>query len=302
MNALIYLTPILAVWATKADRINLTDFGQVVQFSEPGNNIPKAAPLDRGTDGWEAYRAKDGQYMIGVEWDEPRDVAEANIEFRHAIANREKIKVQYYQYHKPDSGKSDEGNWTTAKVAEWWAGDRDISFTFTPLSEERPDQKGSDVTYRRTSRIRFVLGKDDLPPVRYIRVYGPNKSAEATFEVQIPADRLKPPFQVSVVNGNLIEVDEAEKRTTTRSVKFESAPLTLRISYAKGDAETPTRTQVTIGGEGDTLEPVMFSPVDVVAKGKLALDKGVVIKYRKADSPATNPTTSGTNRNRQGAE
>ena len=290
MNALFILMSMVAVGGTKTERVNLVDSGRVVQFSAKDNEIPEATPMERGLDGWTAYRGEDGQFMVGVAWEAPRDVAEVNIEFRHAIAHREKIKVQYFQYHE-SGGKADQGRWVTAKIAEWWAGDRDVSFTFAPVSGRPPTTRGSRVTSLTTLRLRFVLGEDELPPIRYIRAYGPNPSAEGVFEIDFPEkDRPAPPLQVSVSNGHLVKKDDDGKRTTTQSVQLDSRPFTVRVNYVLSDDESSTRTRVAVRGETDTQDLVTFFPAEVAGTGRITLGNHITIRYQKSDTPTTSPT------------
>ncbi len=305
MSASFFLVVFVAVSGGKTERINLVDFGRVVRFEGDSAEKLEVRALERGPDGWEAWLGEDDQYMIGVEWDEPHDIAEVNIEFRHAIAGREQIRVQYWQDHWPvrDRGGWAElddpfhGKWATAKVAEWWAGDRDISFTFTPFKEEQPGKGAFQVRFRRTYRLRFLLGKQELPPVRYIRAYGRNESAEATFDVALgtpsatmrsgPGTRvpgsdspLKPPLNVAVVNGYVVEQEDG-KRTTTQSSAVTKEPISLKVVYATGDLDTPTRTIVTLRDNGKPAKGVSFLPIEAVKEGVIRVPSlGVTVEHR----------------------
>lgn len=253
------------------DRINLAQYARIVEYSGDSPETIGAAELERGADGWEAWRGADGDYRIGIEWDEPRDITEVNIEFRHAIANREKIRVQYWQNHWPSSesggwAKLDDpfhGRWVTAK-GEWWAGDRDVSIAFAPYSEEKGDAKQAPFTYRRTYRLQFLLGKDDLPPVRYLRAYGPSAAAEATFDFRFTDQSdLKPPLSLSALNGDLF--DEENKPADSRPAMKE--PVSIRVRYARDDIETANRTIVTLRQADRPSVGMSFLPAEVVAYG-----------------------------------
>lgn len=264
-------------------RINLVDFGQVVRFAGLKEGRPEGRPIERGPDGWEAWKSDDCQYMIGVEWDEPRELAEVNIEFRHAIANREKIEVQYWAEtrSKTQPADSDErgGRWVTAQIADWWAGDRDVSFSFKPASQDEPGSGAPNVTWRRTRHLRFLLGKSDLPPVRYIRSYGPAKSAQGTFAIRLEAGSdLRSPIDVDVVNGYLLE----DGNTSAQSTQVNS-PAELRIRYAPGATGDPNRTRVTLSNGGEPSGT--FLPIQVVKQGTARLERiGVVVEYKRASS------------------
>ncbi len=103
--------------------------GRLAEFGGGGVAASHArTPADeliRGADGWSAVRGDGGQYTIGVEWDTPRELSEVNIEFRHAIANREEIKVQYWKAERTSTrggGKPGEerlaGRWMTPNT-DW---------------------------------------------------------------------------------------------------------------------------------------------------------------------------------------
>src|SRR5690606_6130302 len=106
----------------------------------------------------------------------------------------------------PDSPAQDavrkpaEGRWMTPKT-EWWAGDRDVSFSFLTEDHETAGKNEPGKTTRRTTRLRFICGREDLPPVRYLRAYGVERAAMDTFDLRLAeAKTLVPPIAVSTVN------------------------------------------------------------------------------------------------------
>lgn len=274
----------------KVERINLVDSGRVVKYE--GHSGP-SRELDRGLDGWEAWVGDDRQYMIGIEWDTPRELREVNIEFRHAIANREQIRVQYWVPEGGDAAtreaKELKGRWVTAK-AEWWAGDRDVTFAFVPLKEEQSDSK-SDSTTRRTRRLRFVLGRDELPPVRYLRAFGPGKPVEGTFDLLIDkSSAFQPPLSASVFNGDLIE-NEDGKPTAVRSTSVSAKSPAIVVRYTRDDTGSGNRTEVTL--KPSILDQtVTFVPAEAAQKGEVVIPSiGVTIRHRggPTSQPATQP-------------
>lgn len=283
---ILFILAALMAGAERNDgRIDLAEFGQVVQYNEDASKTLQPIPLERGLDGWEAWKGPDGQYMVALEFDQPRDLAEVSIEFRHAIADRHLIKMQYFKQNWPDNqnGKPDAGNdpsegeWVTAAM-EWWAGDRDVNFAFLPYSQERPGPNAPDVRYRRTSRIRFLLGERDLPPVRYIHAYGPNPPAEGAFELQFEEQSaIYLPLEATVENGYLLE---GGKRTPVLETTLYKTPAILRIRYAWGDTTTSTRTIITlrnVDGEKETS----FSPAEAARQGSLRIaSTGVTVVFR----------------------
>jgi hypothetical protein len=285
VNALIVLAAVMAMNTTD-DRIDLAEFARVVQYSGDKPENIEARELERGVDGWSAWLGPDGQYMIGVEWDEPRDLAEVNIEFRHAVANRDQIKVQYWQNHWPSDGKGGwaplddpfHGKWVTAK-ADWWAGDRDVSFAFVPYDQEQPGQNAPNVRYRRTYRLRFLCGKGEPPPVRYLRAYGPAGPREEVFDIRLdPGSRLAAPLAISVVNGYVLSEDG---QATMLTARLSTSPAHLQVRFADGDLDTKTRTILTVRDSRDSTEGFSFLPAEAVKYGIIRIPSlGVVIAHR----------------------
>lgn len=280
------LSSVCLAAAPKNPRIDLATFARVVRYEGNSPETLQVRELQRGVDGWTAWKGEDGQYMIGVEWDEPRDLAEVNIEFRHAIADREQIRVQYWRHHWPDIGRGGwaslddpfHGDWQTVKVADWWAGDRDVTFEFAPYKQEQPGDKAPDVRYRRTYRLRFLIGKEEPPPVRYIRAYSPAKHAETTFEVRIDEkSTIQAPVELSVVNGHLLEQPGGEP---VESMEARNAPLRFLVRYAQGDVETQTRTIVTVRDGRAPLRGLSFLPMEAIERGVIRVPAlGVTIAH-----------------------
>lgn len=272
-------------------RINLADFARVVEFTGDSPDVLEARELHRGPDGWAVWTGDGGQAMIGLEWDEPRDIVETNIEFRHAIAERDLIQVQYFARNGPVPLKEGQtaadpphdapihDRWVTPPW-EWWAGDRDVSFAFKSVRQERPDHQVPDVRYRRTRRLRFLCGRrDDLPPVRYLRAFGPSPSVDATFDIRFDRDAdLAPPVLVSVVNGYVIAGDG---KTTMEESRIGADPGEVRLRFAEGDVDSPNRTEVTLRTVREPVVRVSFVPAEVVKRGHLRLtDRGLTIGHR----------------------
>lgn len=269
------------------EAVNLADFARVVEFTGHSPETLQVHELEHASEGWAPWQGDDGQYMIGLEWDEPRDVCLVEIEFRHAISDRDKIQVQYFQNHWPNAetggwAKLDDpfhGKWVTA-MADWWAGDRDVTFAFLPYNQEQPGEKAPDMIYRRTYRLRFLLGKreTELPPVRYFRVYGPRKTLSALFDIRLEArGRLRLPLDVSVVNGDII--DRLIGDTTTQSWVLNREPARLEVNYLE-DLDTPSRTVVTLRSPEHPLVGVSFLPAEVVRNGIVRVPAmGIVVAH-----------------------
>lgn len=286
--ALAIVLTVLAAGAGRDDgRIDLAEFGRVVEYTGDTPETLQVKTLERGIDGWEAWKGPDGQYTIGLEFDEPRDLAEAGVEFRHAIADRQLIQVQYWQDHWPNDKKGGwapvddpfHGKWANTK-GDWWAGDRDVNFGFLPYNQENPRKGAPDFTYRRTYRLRFLLGKrDDIPPVRYIHAYGPNQAVEGDFEIKMEAmSPIRLPLDVSAVNGMLLE---GKNRVPTTALQVDNPPMNVAVRYAQGDLETSTRTIVTLRAGGNELRGMSFLPAEAAKCGTIHVPAmGVTVTHR----------------------
>lgn len=292
-----------SAWATKK-RINLADFGKVVHFPDPAA-LATTSPesLYRGTDGWVAIRDEEGQYTIGIEWDEPRDISEVNIEFRHAIADRKVIKAQYWKEadepatrpvtNESGTDKPVAGQWLTPEV-DWWAGDRDVSFAFEAEDRETAGKKQPGTTFRRTRRLRFLCGKSDQPPVRFLRVYGPGVVTEDTFDIRFDSgSALTLPVNADLTNGFVLTFDGS---TMLASTVLRKAQAFMEIRYFRDDAASPNRTEVWLSPVDKPQQAYRFLPAEVAQRGRLSLPEAGIVIERRGGKPlakaVSQPATS----------
>jgi hypothetical protein len=285
-HATALLVLIFPCWtAASSRRVDLVEFGRVVELpDDPRRPTTAADELSRGQNGWEALRGRDGLFTIGVEWDEPRELAEVNIEFRHAIAQRDQIQVQYWEdlsdgEAEDTADRSVKGRWMRPKT-EWWAGDRDVSFSFLPEDHETAGRGEPGKLTRRTTRLRFICGKEDLPPVRYLRAYGPEPAATDTFDIRFDGSAaLVPPVAVRIVNGFILASDG--RTNMTSAVLREDASSSLHIRYIRTGAESLNRTKLTLGPVENHESQTAIYPADVARLGELRVAQaGVVIERR----------------------
>ncbi len=270
-----------------ARRIDLAEFATAVRFEGESPATITATPLERGVDGWEVYTLPDGTRAIGLEWDGPRDLAEANIEFRHAIAHRDRIRVQYWSAtgEAADAWTEVEdafhGRWVTAR-ADWWAGDRDVSFAFLAGKPDAPATSTDQPLTIRTRRLRFLCGSDDLPPVRYLRAYGPDQPVEARFSIRFGSDtHPRTSLDAAAVNGFLPGRETAALLKTARLTGY---PAELAVLFSP-DENGFSRTVVTLRDGSDRTVGFSFLPAEVRRRGTIrvpALEAVVSI-----DDPST---------------
>jgi hypothetical protein len=259
-------------------RVNLADFGQVVHFEAGGGSQLSAEPLKRGEDGWTAQQLPDGRYAIGLEWDRPRVIRECSIEFRHAIANRHLVTVEYW--HKD--------GWRRTSY-EWWAGDRDVNFRFGPSPLDEPSAS-SPSRCIRTRRLRFLCGPDSRPPVRYLRTYGFDGAIEMDLDIKRLEDSpFTPPLRVSTTNGYLIQSGDSLE-TETQLVK---PPFRVMIRCTPVAADHPNATMVRLRGIRDDRQKVEFVAVDLIDASVLRLtEAGMVITQLRQQGELIPPRES----------
>jgi hypothetical protein len=276
-----------SVAAAARQRIDLVEFGRVVQLpDEPKRVTTDEDELTRGADGWEAPKNDNGEYSIGIEWDEPRDIAEVTIEFRHAIANREQIRVQYWKAEPAGAGTgAPRGRWFTPRW-DWWAGDRDVSFAFMPEDREAGGHKPEAGRFRRTTRIRFLCGKDELPPVRYLKAYGADPVTTDTFDFRFERARMAPPVMITVVNGYILAVDS---KTTMTSAVLQESPGALEVRYARTDPASPNATRLMLAALDHPKEQQVLRPAQAARDGRIRLDEAGVVMERRGGRPASAP-------------
>lgn len=259
------------------NRVNLADFGRVVRFEGDSPRSLRSIAIERGPDGWQSWVDEEGVAWIGVEWDRPRVITEVEIEFRHAVADRQLIQVEFFAPEPlpdPSCGgrpgyDAFHGRWMSGRT-DWWAGDRFVGFEFLGPVGTQPATAdplgGGEAGFLCTSRLRFNLGRRDygLPPVRYIRVYGPHTPCEARLDVRLDDDSpLVWPIEVEVTDGKLLN---HPTYATTRTATLDPDGRTLHVRY-HGEARGANRTIVTLRSAGRDDRGFSFLPDEVVARG-----------------------------------
>lgn len=266
-------------------RINLVDSGRVVQYTGQTPETLQAEVLLRGQDGWSAWQGADGQYMIAVEWSEPRLIAEAEIEFRHAIAQRGNIQVQYFDGNAETgvpyglcAGDLFHGQWKTV-TADWYAADRKVTFLIgdkiqqpTTAPAERPTR-----TAICTRKLRFLCGPAARPPIRYLRAYGPAAKKTARFEiVRLKDASIQFPLKTTVYNGSLL--DDEEQQVEQAFVDVDDN--IIHVSYVDNDGDKINHTIVTLREPHELTRGFSFDPADVVQFGLIRIPAmGFVIEH-----------------------
>ena len=267
LGALIIAPPLAA-----QTRIDLMPFGRVVRFEGNSPETLEARRLERGLDGWKAWKSDCGEYFLGLTWDEPRDIAEISLEFHDAFSESDRIRVEYFYKNWPNlevggwAAIDDpfHGQWQTIPLQNAWLGERSMTLPFASLNTEPQRGMWHGERYRRTYHLRLRFGTNAPPPVAAIRVHALQPEVEGEFNLCLDrGSPIRPPLDVSVVNGELLKGGGE----ATRSARLESASERLRVRFFRVDVETPTRTIVTVRSLADPLSGFSFLPEEVRSRG-----------------------------------
>jgi len=257
-------------------RMDLMPFGRVVRFDGNSPETLEARTLERGPDGWRAWRTDFGEYALGLTWDEPRDIAEIGLEFHDAFSECDRIRVEYFHKNWPNLDVGGwapiddpfHGEWKTVPLQNAWLGERAVTLPFASLNTEPQREMWHGDRYRRTYHIRLLFGTNAPPPITALRAYGLQPSIEAEFELRLePGSTFRPPLEVSIVNGELFNA----RGEAVPSLRLDAPLGKLRIRFLRVDVLTPTRTVVTIRVVANPLSGFSFLPLEVQSRGVITI-------------------------------
>jgi hypothetical protein len=257
-------------------RVDLVPFGRVVCYEGDSPETFEAHTLERGRDGWQAFKGADGEYMIGLMWDEPRDVAEVGLDFRDAFPGRDRIRVQYFFKNWPNLDVGGwapiddpfHGQWKTVPIQNAWLGDRAVTLPFASLNTEPQRETWHGERYRRTYHIRLLFGTNAPPPITALHAYGLQPAIEAEFELRLErGSTIRPPLEVSVVNGELLNA----RGEAVPALRLDAPLGRLRVRFLRVDVLTATRTVVTLRAAANPLSGFSFLPFEVQGRGIITI-------------------------------
>lgn len=271
---------LLIIVATRAGaapaRIDLVPFGRVVLFAGNTPETLEASTLMRSPEGWTAGKDVEGKYLIGLTWDEPRDVAEIELEFQDAFPDRDRLQIQYFYKNWPNQDVGGwapiddpfHGQWKTIPLQNAWFGDRSVTLPFASMNTEPDREVWHGLRYRRTYHLRVLFGTNAPPPITAIHAYGLQPAVEREFELSLtPRSSIRAPLDVSIVNGELIN----PRGEMVHSLALASAAERLRVRFLRVDVDTPTRSVVTIRSAADPLNGFSFLPQEVQSRGVITV-------------------------------
>ena len=189
------------------DPVNLTPFAQFRWWSGGERRDLQAHEIGSDADG-HLLPGRDpatGQWQLGLEWEEPRDVCRVAVRFAGAVPSG--VTVQYWRANWPTPaperrpgasrgwiGRDDpwHGQWTTVRGESQVRGGS-FALTFDPLDlpeigRDRVEQLVAAEDYRapfrRTLKLR-LMGEGEAPRVEAIHAYSPSTWKEGEVELRI---------------------------------------------------------------------------------------------------------------------
>lgn len=251
-----------------------------------------------------------GKKFLGVEWDNPREVAEVRTIFPDAAGAppAESLRLEWWGSVWPANGV---GGWM--KLDDPWNGDwvrapgkgspgpdaASVAFTFPPLTKEEwknalagdeyPDKKPP--AFRKTLKVRVVSDAAPLPDGTRLAVLGRSTWREGLFDidVRLPHEG-EAAARLEVLNGEALGLDSLPpprgvsmspgRGWTARGVAGGSAGVRLRLLYADAPhAASNDLTRVTVRmGSDPAATGFSFVPQDVLREGSMRLpDLGVLV-------------------------
>lgn len=199
-------------------------------------------------------------WHLGLEWEEPRDVAGVAITYLGAVP--EDVRVQYWQNTWPTPaperrpgarrgwiGRDDpwHGRWVTVQAERTVEG-QTCSFSFDPV--DLPELKGLRTwesleeaedylaAFRQTLKLLVVSTGPSQPVVRHIEVHSGSRWNEGTIDIRtLSGERRSAEWGavVTAFNGHVLAIESLSTDVTR-----------LRVLYAGTDAPRADRTIVSV--------------------------------------------------------
>lgn len=267
------------------------DQTQKVAFGEPGEVVDIAR-----------YGRKiSGRNFIGIEWENPRDVYEVQIDGIDRVGplRPESLRLEWWGSVWPANGT---GGWM--RLDDAWNGrwikinakpepevtDRFV-FRFPPLtkgewnnalnSNQYPNKK--EPIFRQTLKLRVTTEGQSIPPALRLRVFGNSRWRQASFDIETQHSQGKTVTgRIEVVNGALLGIESlpaprlvkvSGTKWIAQSVAGSSTGVRIKILYADNkDLNSNDITRVTVRFGKDTRATgFSFVPQDVMKEGFMRL-------------------------------
>lgn len=296
-----------------------------------GQDFPSSQETADGAAGATVDLAKFGSLLgsdnvIGVEWENPREVEEVVLRLpRGEAIPARSLSVEWWGSVWPNNGsggwmKLDDpwnGQWVRVFGATFQRGasSATLTFAFPPLMRQEwkealdpgkyPDKKAP--VFRRTLKVRVVSDRTPFPSGCSVVVYGKSRWAEASFDIEARSKRDgENAGRVEIVNGALLNIVSLPsprdavvrgRSWTARGNSTDSAGVRVRLRYVKNDdlnSNDLTRVTVRWGKEPDAVG-FSFVPQDVMKDGAIRLPDfdALVSETSRALTLANDPGISG---------
>jgi len=256
------LTPLVA-----GERLDLASFGTVKAWLAGGE---EKLYLAQSKGGWPAAQGEGpGDWNLGVEWDEPRQFREIEVQFRGNEMPQEIIPEYWVSSWPPPEGRGGwtrtdspwNGQWRPIKaVAERIPGG--LRYRFRPLDvEENPNAphfSGTPPRWRQALKVRLRFRSPRSPWIAALRIYGGSRAAVREVSIETGCEN-KPahPVELAIYNGFI------------RAVSQRGNVVRTTVVYADHEAGSNDRTILSI-----RTRDIRFG----VAMDDLIREKGIYVR------------------------
>lgn len=290
--------------------VDLAAFGKLHWWSGTQKQDLYTHPIAPEADGTlrPVRDAQTGEWHLGVEWDETRDVRQVVVTYAGDVPSS--LKVQYWRFNWPTIAperlpgarrgwiaRDDpfHGEWVTAKAAQVCDGST-CTFTFDPI--DLPELGRGDAIhtleaardylarFRQTLKIRLVSTGDAAPAIRSLHIYSAARWQAGTVDVRFPEGAGQAwSGHAEVWNGYLQGVEALGGQGETAEAESwqlgeGGQGVRLNVLYSDAGPDSTARTIVTLWTGARSFS---FQPVDLQQGPIYIADYGVFIQWAGAD-------------------
>ena len=253
-----------------------------------------------------------GEWHIGLEWTEPRDVRQVVVHYASDSGIPPNLRVQYWRKNWPTPaperlpgarrgwiGHDDpwHGQWTTVRTEKVIDGDT-CTFTFDPVdlaevgnAEQLDRAEHYLARFRRTLKLRLVSMGEEQPVITGLHAYSASRWQEGLVDVCFGVGQETPTDwsgRAEAANGCILGVEPLDFATGDSvsqegvwscSVADRAKGVRLRILYTDCDPTSADRTVVTVRTKAQSFS-FLVSDLD---RGPIYIrDYGVLITWAES--------------------
>lgn len=280
--------------------VNLADFACLRWWEGTAPNGLSVHAILPDVDGCVSpVQTEDGLWHLGLEWEEPRDVARVAIAYVGTVPRD--VHIQYWQNNWPTPaperrpgarrgwiGRDDpwHGRWVTVR-AQRTIEKQTCTFIFDPVDipelrevrtwESLEEAEDYLAPFRRTLKLRILSGGNVQPTIRAIEATGRSRWREGLIDIRMPSSGVTAAewgVVADATNGHILALETLTQGTAR-----------LRVLYAGADAAQADRTIITVHS---AERPFSFLISDL-EEGPITIpDLGVAITWA-SPLPLKNP-------------